>query len=105
MKKAIRFPLALNRSKAQPCAAQPLITWRMPTNAMQACIKGGTMADDKQPVTITGIGTHQIDIEVLDNDVRDRLMDCIRQNGKVSIMVGHGQAAGIRSNGFAQQID
>lgn len=63
------------------------------------------MADEKHSVQISGVGSNKIDIEALDQAARDRLMECIRKNGKISIMVGHGQAAGIHANGFAQQVD
>lgn len=65
------------------------------------------MADETHRVKISGVGSNQIDIEVLDQAVRDRLMECIRKNGKISIMVGRGQTAGIagNGNGFAQQVD
>ena len=63
------------------------------------------MADEKHSIQITGVGSHQIDIEALDHNARERLMECVRKNGKISILVGHAQAAGIRANGFAQQVD
>lgn len=63
------------------------------------------MAGDKPSVEIHGVGSRKIDIEALSQEARDRLAECIRQNGKISIMVSGGHTTGVAENGFAQQID
>lgn len=63
------------------------------------------MEHDRQSVKIAGIGSHQIDIEALDHEVRERLVECIKKNGKISIMVGSETKAGSHRSAFAQSID
>ncbi len=63
------------------------------------------MTDKPIPMKIGGVGTNKIDIEVLDQGMRDRLIECVRKNGKISIMVGHGAVAKDSNGGFAQSVD
>jgi hypothetical protein len=62
--------------------------------------------DEKPVLEIHGVGTHTINIETLTDEARQRLMECIRRNGKISIMVSGGHVTGgTAAAGFAQQID
>jgi hypothetical protein len=64
------------------------------------------MPDDKPVLEIHGVGTHTINIEALSDEARQRLIECIRRNGKISIMVSGGHVTGgAGSSGFAQQVD
>ncbi|MEN2787552.1 hypothetical protein ACFOKI_02970 [Sphingomonas qilianensis] len=62
--------------------------------------------EDNNVVKLSGVGTNRIDFEVLDEGARDRVMECLRKNGKISIMVGEGRiSSGDPDGGFAQKID
>jgi hypothetical protein len=64
------------------------------------------MPDEKPVLEIHGVGTHTINIEALTDEARQRLLECVRRNGKISIMVSGGHVTGSApAVGFAQQID
>jgi hypothetical protein len=66
------------------------------------------MDEKKTPapnVKISGIGTHKIDVDMLDDSVRERVIECIKKNGKISIELGAGLAAAAGTKGFEQLID
>jgi len=64
------------------------------------------MRKGKPAVEIGGIGTHQIDFNVIDAATRKRVIDCIEKNGKISVMIGGGGATkGAPGGGFEQLID
>lgn len=56
-------------------------------------------------VKISGIGMHKIEIDMLDDSVRDRVIECIKKNGKISIKLGAGLASDVGTRGFEQLID
>lgn len=62
--------------------------------------------DGKGRVKVSGVGTNKIDFEVLDENARERVMECLRKNGKISIIVSDGKTAPSGdTGGFAQKVD
>lgn len=63
------------------------------------------MTSKRPSVEIAGIGTHQIDFKLVDDEVRKRVIHCIEKNGKISVMIGGGVEKGLATHGFEQLID
>lgn len=63
------------------------------------------MAAKKPSVQLSGVGTHQIDLKLVDAATRRRVIECIEKNGKISVVVGGGATKGVGDGGFQQLID
>ena len=63
------------------------------------------MAAQKPSIQLSGIGTHQIDLKIVDAATRKRVMECIQKNGRISVMIGGGVSTGATNGGFGQLID
>jgi hypothetical protein len=59
----------------------------------------------KPSVQLSGIGTHQIDLKLVDAATRRRVIECIEKNGKISVMIGGDVTKGLVDGGFRQLID
>jgi hypothetical protein len=59
----------------------------------------------KAHVELNGVGTNKIDLEILNDEARERLIECVRKNGRISILVGAERALEGGENGFAQSVD
>lgn len=63
------------------------------------------MKAKKPSVQLSGIGTHQIDLKLVDAATRRRVIECIEKNGKISVMIGGDVTKGLVDGGFRQLID